>query len=106
MIARRATAHTSRVFLAPLKGKKQKQAAEDVGLVPADGMHAFRIEGPDRGGLGAEITRAVAKAGINIRGASGAAIGRKVVFYLAFEKESELQDAMKTARKVLSKKRR
>ena len=103
MIARRVNANTSRVFVAPIKGAKQQRAAAEVGLVRAAGMHALRIEGPDRAGLGAEITRAVADQGVNLRGASAAAIGRKAVFYLAVEKEEERKVAMRIVRKLLGK---
>ena len=102
LVARRVSENTSRVFIAPLKGKKQKQMANDLGLVSAAGMHSFRIEGPDRAGLGGQITRTVAADGINIRGASAAAIGRKGVFYLAFKTEDEATAAAKAVRKALN----
>jgi predicted amino acid-binding ACT domain protein len=107
LVGRQVTEETSRIFVAPLKGKKQKQAAADVGLVSATGMHSIRIEGPDRPGLGAEISRAVAAAGINIRGVSGATIGRKSVVYLAFEGDEDAKLATKAIQKRLrSPKRR
>lgn len=106
LIGRRVTEHTSRVFVAPLKGAKQKAAAGGVGLVPAGGMHSVRVEGPNRPGLGAEMARALAAAGINIRGASAAAVGRKSVFYFAFETEEELKLALSVLRKVLRSKKR
>ena len=106
LIARQVTENTSRVFVAPLKGKKQKQAAGETGLVPAVGMHSIRIEGPNRAGLGADVSRSVAAAGINIRGASAAAIGRKSVLYLAFKTPNEATAAAKVIRKLLSGKQR
>ena len=106
LVARRVTEKTTRVFVSPLKGKKQKQAAESVGLVPAAGMHSIRIEGPDRPGLGAEIARCVAAAGINIRGASAAAVGRKGTFYLAFKTLAEATAAAKAVRKRLTTSKR
>ncbi len=106
VIARRAGETTSRVFVAPLKGKKQTQAARDAGLVPAVGMHALRIDGPDRAGLGACLTRAVADAGINLRGASAAAIGKKSVTYLALESEQNQAEALKVVRKALAGKKK
>lgn len=102
LIARQVSENTSRVFLAPLKGKKQKQMANELGLVPAAGMRSIRIEGPDRAGLGAQIARSVAADGINIRGASAATIGRKMVFYLAFKTEDEAKAAVKAVRKLLN----
>ncbi len=106
MIARRVNEGTSRVFLAPIKGTKQQRAASDVGVARAKGMHSLRIEGPNRAGLGAEITRAVACKGINLRGASAAAIGRKAVFYLAVETEQARKDAMRVVRSLLGSRRR
>ena len=103
MIARRVNDKTSRVFLAPIKGAKQHRAASEVGLVRASGMHSLRIEGSDRAGLGAAITRAVADNGINLRGASAAAIGKKAVFYLAMESEQSLREATRVVRKLLRK---
>ena len=104
LVARRVSENTSRVFVAPIKGAKQKKAAADVGLVQATGMHALRIEGPDKPGLGARLARAVAESGINIRGASMAAIGRKSVAYLAFAQASEAKEAAKVVRKLLRNK--
>ena len=106
MIARKLNEDTSRVFLAPIKSPKQKKAARDAGLSPASNLHSIRIEGPDRSGLGAEITRAIAAEGVNLRGASGAAIGRKAVFHIAVETEQAMKDALRAARKFLSAKKR
>lgn len=101
VIARRATEHTSRVFVSPIKGAKQVQAAGDVGLVPARTMHAIRIDGPDRAGLGSQMTRAVADQGINLRGVSAAAIGRNSVTYLAFDTADDAAQATKVVKTEL-----
>lgn len=102
LIARKASPSTSRVFLAPIKTKKQKQAADDVGLARAKNLFSLRIEGPDKAGLGARLTRAVAARGINLRGASAAAMGRKTVFYLAFDRQADLKPAAAAIRKALA----
>ena len=101
MIARKVNDGTSRVFLAPIKGAKPKQAAKGAGLSPATGMYALRIEGADKPGLGARITDAVAGGGVNLRGASAAALGKKAVFYLAVESEDALKQATKALRTAL-----
>jgi len=80
---------TSVVFLAPLHGAEQIRAAEDAGLKKATGLHSIRIQGPDRPGLGAGITKTVADAGLNIRGFSGAAVGDRCVLYIAFESDAD-----------------
>lgn len=101
IIARRVTENTSRLFVAPLKGKKQLQAASDVGLVPAVGMHALRVLGSSRPGLAADLARCVASAGINLRGVSAAVIGKKTAVYLAFAKEEEMLTAGRAIKKLL-----
>ena len=103
VIGRRITKDSSRLFVAPLKGVTQKRAAADVGLVPAAGLHAIRVEGPDRAGLGSDITRALAAAGINLRGLSAATLGRTSVIYLAFETQPEADAAAKIVRKAAPK---
>jgi UTP:GlnB (protein PII) uridylyltransferase len=103
MIARKVDDHTSRVFVAPIKGAKRQQAAAGVGLTRAAGMFSLRIEGPDQPGLGARITSAVAEKGVNLRGASAAAVGKKAVFYLAVEGERDLKEATRAVRKVLGR---
>lgn len=101
LVGRRVTEKTSRIFVTPLTTKKQKAAAAEVGLVPAPGMHALRIEGPDRRGLGAEVARALYTAGVNIRGVTAANIGRKAVFYLGFRTADEAATAAQIVRKTL-----
>jgi hypothetical protein len=100
-IARRVSDNTSRVFLAPLRGKRVLKAAADVGLSPAKGMHVLRIEGPDKAGLGARLTRTLAAAGLNLRGLSAAAIRGRSVCYIALSSPADQATAMKVARKLL-----
>lgn len=106
LIARKADQNTSRVFLSPIKGQKQKQAAQSVGIAPARTMQCLRIDGPDRKGFGADLTRAIADAGVNLRGVSAAVIGKKLVTYVAVESDQALKDAQSAVRKALSGKRR
>jgi UTP:GlnB (protein PII) uridylyltransferase len=102
MVVRRVTENTARVFLAPLSGKAQKAAAGDAGLTPAAGLHALRVGAPDRPGLGAELARAVADAGLNIRGASAAALKKTCVLYFAFKTDPEAKLAARVLKKALA----
>lgn len=102
VIARRVTENTSRVFIAPLTTAKTIRAAADVGLHKAAGTHALRIEGPDKPGLGARITRAIADAGLNIRGLSAASPGKSNVCYISFATGDELATATRILKKALS----
>ncbi len=87
VIARRSPEKpgTAVVFMAPLRGKESIRAARQAGLSQWTSAFSIRIEGPDRPGLAALIARTVADEGINVRGASGAKLGERAVFYLAFD---------------------
>jgi len=103
VIARQVSENTSRVFVSPLSNAKIVRAAADVGLRRAIGMYALRIEGPDKPGLGARITRAIADAGVNIRGLSAASPGKSNVCYIGFAKADDLASAMKAVKRALSR---
>ena len=99
VIARRAEGAKGKgvVFVTPLDGAKQTRAARAAGFKVAESLHGLRVEGANRPGLGAKMTDALASAGLNLRGFSGAKIGRKSVINLAFDTAA---DATK-ARRVL-----
>ncbi|HOW18291.1 MAG TPA: ACT domain-containing protein [Phycisphaerae bacterium] len=103
VVARRAPDRpgTGVVFLAPVKGARQTKAAVAAGLSKASSMHSLRLEAPDRPGLGARITRAVAEAGVSMRGLSAAALGRQCVVYFAFDSEEDARKAAKAIKKAL-----
>jgi predicted amino acid-binding ACT domain protein len=84
---------TGVIFIAPLHGAAQHQAAEDVGLRQSGGMHVLRIVGPDRPGLGAGISRTLAKNGLNISGLSAAAVGDHCVLYIRLASEEDVRKA-------------
>ncbi|MCX5675012.1 MAG: ACT domain-containing protein [Planctomycetota bacterium] len=87
------------VFVAPIKGARATRAAVAAGFAKAASLHSLRAEGPDRPGLGAAITRALAEAGINLRGLTAAAIGRKCVVYLAIDTAEDAARAAGILRK-------
>jgi hypothetical protein len=101
VVARRAPDQpgTGVAFVAPLKGAAQLKAAKKVGFQKTPTLHSVRIEGPDKPGLGAQLTQALAQVGINLRGLSAAAIGKRCVVYLAVDTAA---DATKAARVLKS----
>ena len=92
---------TGVVFLAPIKTAKQKQAAGAAGFSTTGTLNSVRVEGPDRPGLGGKMTRALADAGINLRGVSGAALGRKSVSYFAFDSADDAANAIGILKKAV-----
>jgi hypothetical protein len=103
LIARRAADKpgTGVVFVTPIKGAKQKSAAQGTGFATTDTLHSVRVEGPDKAGLGAKMTKAIGDAGINLRGLSAAALGRRAVSYLAFDSAADADSAVSILRKAL-----
>jgi hypothetical protein len=103
LISRRAPDKpgTGVVFLTPLTGAKQKNAARSAGLGTTDSLHSIRVEGPDRAGLGKTMMQALADAGINLRGISAAAIGRRAVTYFAFDTAADAATAIRVLKKTL-----
>ncbi len=96
IIARRAPEQRGSgvVFVTPLKGAKQIKAAEAAGFQKTGSLHSLRVEGADKPGMGAKLSRALAEAGINLRGLSAAALGKRYLTHLALD---TAQDAAKAA---------
>ena len=103
MIARRAADKPGSgvVFITPIKGAKQKSVAQNIGFSTSASLQSVRVEGPDRAGLGAKMTRALADAGINLRGVSAAALGRRAISYFAFDGAADADNAIRVLRKAL-----
>jgi predicted amino acid-binding ACT domain protein len=95
IIARRAPEQRGSgvIFVTPLKGAKQIKAADAAGFQKTESLHSIRVQGLDKPGAGAKLTRALAEAGINLRGFSAAALGKQYVTHLALD---TAQDAAKT----------
>ena len=81
------------VFLTPLTGRAQQDAARAAGLLPAAELATLRVEGINRSGLGGRITRAVAAAGVNMRGVSAAVVGNRFVTYIGFDNDADAATA-------------
>lgn len=104
LIARRSDRHPGEgvVFLTPLEGPKQTKAAEAIGFRPSVSLHGVRITGADKPGAVAMLIAALADAGLNLRGLSAAAIGKKMVMHLAFDSEADANAGIKALKKLAS----
>ncbi|MBU0638399.1 MAG: amino acid-binding protein [Planctomycetes bacterium] len=80
---------TGVLYLAPVEGEEQCQAAESVGLRRSS-IHVLRVEGPDRPGLAACIARSLAEADVNICGMTAAAIGERGIVYVRLDSEEDV----------------
>ena len=99
-IARRAPDKpgTGVVFVTPIAGDAAVKAAQAAGFHVSESLHSVRIEGPDAPGLGARLTLALAKAGINLRGVSAASLGNRMVCHLALDTATDAEKAMTVLR--------
>ncbi len=89
---------TGVVFVTPIKGAAQCRAARKAGFAKTASLHALRVEGPDKKGIGAAMSAAIADKGINLRGVSAAAIGRKFVAHFAFDTSADATKAGRVLR--------
>jgi hypothetical protein len=88
------------MFVTPVKGAKATQAAQAAGFGKPQNIHSVRIEGRDRPGLGARVARALGDAGVSFRGLSAAAVGGKVVSYLACDSAEDADRAVGVLKKL------
>ena len=102
LIARRAPEKpgTGVVFVTPIKGVRQMRAARQVGFEKTKSQHTLRIAADDKPGLGAKLTGQLADTGINLRGFSAAAIGRRAIFHLAFDSTADANKAMRRLKQI------
>jgi hypothetical protein len=88
------------MFVTPLKGAKAVKAAKESGMGKPENIHSVRIEGGDKPGLGAKIARALGNAGVNFRGISGIAMGRKFISYIACDSAEDQAKAVSVLKKL------
>ena len=102
LIARRDPSRPGigQIFLTPVKGKQAQAAASAARLSPARDIGTLRVEGPNRAGVGHDMTRAIADAGINLRGVSAAVLGNNFIAYFGFDSVADANRAAKVLSKV------
>lgn len=100
IIARRDTASKGVVFVSPIQGAKQVGAAGAAGFTRSRSLHTLRAEGPDKAGAAGRVAAALADHGLNLRGFSAAAIGKKFICYVALDKEAEAVKAARILREL------
>jgi hypothetical protein len=96
IVARRAPEQpgTGVVFVTPLQGDREIQAAATAGFNVAQTLHSVRVMGRDRPGIAAELTRRLGEAGINLRGFAASVIGPQFVAYVGVDSLQDTRRAM------------
>jgi len=102
VVARRAPDKpgTGVVFVTPIKGPKKVRAAKAAGFKKTKSLHTVRIEGPDKRGQGARLAQALANKGLNLRGMSAAAVGKKFVCYIALDGGADAAKAVRVLKSL------
>jgi len=100
VIARRAPekSGTGVVFAVPIKGAAQARAARKAGFRKTKKLVSIRVKGSNKPGRGLKITQALAAKGINLRGLSAAAIGKKFVANIALDSPADAAKAVRVLR--------
>jgi len=91
---------TGVVFVAPIKGAKQIKAAKKARFKKAKRLFTICVTGPNKAGLGAAITDAIAAADITMQGFSAHVMGRKFVLHIAFDSADAATKAARIIRKL------
>lgn len=96
MIARRCPDKpgTGVLFVAPLAGQAVEAAAEKLGFAETTSLYAIRVTGPNGPGVGGQITRTLAEAGINLRGITALVVGETFVMHFAVDTGSDAEKAI------------
>jgi hypothetical protein len=97
VIARRApdTPGTGAVFLTPIRGDREVEAASTLGFNLASSVDSVRVEGDNLPGAAVNIADVIANADINIRSFSAAVIGPRYIAYIGFDSSSDADRAAK-----------
>jgi hypothetical protein len=76
---------TGVVFVTPLRGDREVQAAAAAGFAVTSKLQSVRVEGPNAAGIATRLSKAIGDAGINMRGFSAAALGTRFVAHIGVD---------------------
>jgi hypothetical protein len=93
---------TGVAFVAPITGARQTRVARKAGFEKSESLHAIRIDTGNKPGFSAEMARALASAGLNLRGLTGVAITNRALFYIAFDSSADAGKATRVLKQVFS----
>ncbi|RZF28915.1 amino acid-binding protein [Paraburkholderia sp. UYCP14C] len=96
VVARRTAEASGKgvVFVAPLEGDSAIRAATQVGFSVTPSLHSIRVMGLDQLGIIAQLSRALADGGINLRGVSAAVLGTQFIAYIALDSLDDAEKAI------------
>ncbi len=88
------------LFVSPIKGAKQEEAARRAGFVPRADVVGVRVEGTNQPGLGYKLTQALGAAGLNVRAILANVIGTQCVAVIAFDNPADADKGYQVLRQL------
>lgn len=87
ILARRAPESPGKsvVYVTPLSGDAELEAAATLGFNLTASVHSVRVEGENSPGTAAKLTSLLAAKGINLRGFSAAVLGTQFILYIGLD---------------------
>ncbi len=86
---------TGVIFVTPLRGDREVQAASAVGFAVTAGLRSVRVEGPNEPGIAAKLAKAVGDAGINMRGFSAAVLATQFVVHIGVDSAEDAEAVLR-----------
>lgn len=91
---------TGVAFIAPIKGAKQAAAAKKAGFKKTKRLFAIRVSGPNKPGMGAAITSAIANVDVSLKGFVAAVIGKKFLLHVALDNAADAAKSIRAIKKL------
>jgi len=82
------------LMVTPIEGQRARIAAEELGFARSKQMQCVRVQGMDEPGLRFLLMQALAREGINLRGAAVTRAASQLVLYLTFDTPETAQRAV------------
>jgi hypothetical protein len=89
------------LFLSPIKGKQQEEAARNADFVPRPDVVGVQVDGPNRKGGNFKLTAALAHADVTVRALVTTVSGDRFTAVFAVSSDEEANEAIKVLHEVV-----
>ncbi len=88
------------VYITPLMGDTELEAAATLGFNLTARVHSVRVEGRNQAGIAAQLAAKLAAAGLNLRGFSAAVLGTQFTLYIGLDSAEDAAKALTVLQQV------
>ena len=88
------------VYITPLTGDAELEAATTLGFNLTARVHSVRVEGHNQPGIAADLAGQLAAAGLNLRGFSAAVLGTRFIMYIGLDSAEDAAKALTVLQQV------